>query len=63
LGRRSLLWHVPSDGVDNFILTSVGCKVPQMSETSSPYFTEVPANGIFYLDLDKMLSSTSSGIL
>ncbi|CAB5101217.1 hypothetical protein RhiirA5_348828 [Rhizophagus irregularis] len=56
LGRRSLLWNLHSEE-DNFILTSVGCKISQMSK--SPYFAEVSANGIFYLDLDKMLSSTS----
>ncbi|RIA96028.1 asparagine synthase-domain-containing protein [Glomus cerebriforme] len=61
LGRRSLLWHLPSEEEDDFILTSVGCKVSQTSDTSlSPYFAEVPADGIFYLDLDKMLSSASS---
>ncbi|GES81870.1 asparagine synthetase domain-containing protein 1 [Rhizophagus clarus] len=60
LGRRSLLWNLPSEEEDNFILTSVGCKIPQISETSSsPYFAEVPADGIFYLDLDKMMSSAS----
>ncbi|CAG8578991.1 2066_t:CDS:10 [Funneliformis mosseae] len=61
LGRRSLLWHLPSEGDDNFILTSVGCKVSQASEasTSLPYFAEVPASGIFCLDLNKMLSLAS----
>ncbi|CAI2174150.1 8408_t:CDS:10 [Funneliformis geosporum] len=46
LGRRSLLWHLPSEGDDNFILTSVGCNISRASEasSSSSYFTEVPAN-------------------
>ncbi|CAG8556054.1 16502_t:CDS:10 [Dentiscutata erythropus] len=63
LGRRSLLWHIPSDERDSFLLTSVGCKVPHRPEhfEAVSYFQEVPADGIYCLDINTMLSSGSLG--
>ncbi|CAG8581674.1 17198_t:CDS:10 [Cetraspora pellucida] len=59
LGRRSLLWHIPSGEEDSFLLTSVGCKIPHGLEhvEAISYFQEVPADGIYCLDIDSMLSS------
>ncbi|CAG8445156.1 893_t:CDS:10 [Acaulospora morrowiae] len=62
LGRRSLLWHIPSHKDPNFLLTSVGCKIPDGPDDifTTPYLQEVPANGIYCIDVDTMLSSDPS---
>ncbi|RHZ45515.1 hypothetical protein Glove_673g46 [Diversispora epigaea] len=59
LGRRSLLWHIPFAD-ENFLLTSVGCKIPNEflnTTTTTSYLQEVPADGIYCLNVGEMLSS------
>ncbi|RUS18397.1 hypothetical protein BC938DRAFT_475991 [Jimgerdemannia flammicorona] len=57
LGRRSLLWHRPRSGDDSFMLTSVGALISAggNSEVQSPFFEELPANGIYCLDVGLMV--------
>ncbi|CAG8539269.1 9713_t:CDS:10 [Diversispora eburnea] len=59
LGRRSLLWNIPFAD-ENFLLTSVGCKIPNEflnTITTESYLQEVPADGIYCLNVGEMLSS------
>ncbi|CAG8466385.1 6458_t:CDS:10 [Ambispora leptoticha] len=58
LGRRSLLWHLPTSESDRFILTSVGVN-NKRKKIDDPIlnFEEVPATGFFCLNLDDVYSS------
>ncbi|KAK9767775.1 hypothetical protein K7432_002158 [Basidiobolus ranarum] len=47
LGRRSLLWHLPKHSEDSFVLSSVG---PE-NQCPEGYWEEVPAKGIYCLDM------------
>ncbi|GAB5586427.1 Asparagine synthetase domain-containing protein 1 [Umbelopsis nana] len=58
LGRRSLLWHNPTSDLDNFYLSSVASTAASTAETD--FWEEVPANGIYCIHVDKLV--TSSGI-
>ncbi|ORX98925.1 hypothetical protein K493DRAFT_329250 [Basidiobolus meristosporus CBS 931.73] len=49
LGRRSLLWHLPKHSGDAFVLSSVG---PEY-ECPEGYWEEIPAKGIYCLDLSQ----------
>ncbi|CAJ0868259.1 8770_t:CDS:10 [Entrophospora sp. SA101] len=66
LGRRSLLWYKPKlllNKKDDFILTSVGCKLPKNNHDDGDenhYFQEVPADGIYCLDFKKIIEANSS---
>nr|CAG8566195.1 13536_t:CDS:10 [Entrophospora candida] len=66
LGRRSLLWYKPKlllNKKDDFILTSVGCKLPKNYHDDGDenhYFQEVPADGIYCLDFKKIIEANSS---
>jgi len=69
LGRRSLLWHKPKslpNKKDDFILTSVGCKLPpegygdENDDNENYYFQEVPADGVYCLDFRKIIKTKSS---
>ncbi|CAG8454408.1 1846_t:CDS:10 [Ambispora gerdemannii] len=70
LGRRSLLWHLPTSKSDRFILTSVGevnNKSKKIDDSTIPigrdeqnnglHFEEVPATGFFCLNLDDVYYS------
>ncbi|XP_028401199.1 asparagine synthetase domain-containing protein 1-like [Dendronephthya gigantea] len=50
-GRRSLLWHLPSSSTDLFTLSSVGTR--SADDTGGQFWKEVPANGIYSIDLRK----------
>ncbi|KAH9509730.1 Asparagine synthetase domain-containing protein 1 [Bulinus truncatus] len=49
LGRRSLLWHLPSHSDDQFILSSVSNEKQE--------YSEIPSVGIFALDFTEPISS------
>ncbi|CAG8465843.1 2746_t:CDS:10 [Paraglomus occultum] len=53
-GRRSLLWHKPTSTDDQFMLTSVGTNF-----APNDFFTEVPADGLYCLDVNSLFSTDS----
>jgi asparagine synthetase B (glutamine-hydrolysing) len=61
-GRRSLLWHLPSEVEDFFAVTSVAAKDSLDWEHSvgdadkDQLWKEIPAVGVFYVDLKKLFS-------
>lgn len=51
-GRRSLLWHLPSSSADPFTISSIGKR--QTDDADEHFWKEVPADGIYCLDLRKL---------
>ncbi|RUS18740.1 asparagine synthase-domain-containing protein [Endogone sp. FLAS-F59071] len=73
LGRRSLLWHHPRRRGDSFTLTSVGTPIAARNDddlgnttaagtAQPPFFRELPADGVYCLDVRRMLRELNEGL-
>jgi len=58
LGRRSLLWHKPTDEDDSFYLSSVSSS-PNVTENGT-FWEEVPADGVYCVHIDKLVGSSGA---
>ncbi|KAI8579058.1 hypothetical protein K450DRAFT_243652 [Umbelopsis ramanniana AG] len=58
LGRRSLLWHKPTEFDDSFYLSSVSSS-PNITENGN-FWEEVPADGVYCIHIDKLIGSSGT---